>query len=92
MAIKSYSKREKKATNEISYEVIKNFGQLDSDSSMPKELRLIKWGDSDPKYDIRGWKTTDTGVERMTKGITFDAEELTSLYYILKEMMDGDDE
>lgn len=84
MAFKNYSSKEKK--EELNYKVIKKFGVLDSDSKMPKELRLISWGDNDPKYDIRGWSVNEDGTERMTKGITFDAEELQSLYEILKEM------
>lgn len=85
MAFKSYSTKTKK-TDELNYEVIEKFGVLDSDSKMPKELRLIKWGDNDPKYDIRGWGTNEDGSEKMTKGITFDAEELMSLFDILSEM------
>lgn len=84
MAFKNYSSKEKK--DELSYKVIEKFGQLDSDSKMPKELRLISWNGGDPKYDIRGWSVNEDGTERMTKGITFDAEELQSLYEILKEM------
>lgn len=84
MAFKNYSTKEKK--DEFNYEVIKKFGVLDSDSKMPKELRLISWNGGDPKYDIRGWSTNEDGTERITKGITLDAEELQSLYEILKEM------
>lgn len=84
MAFKSYSSKEKK--DELSYKVLKKFGVLDSDSKMPKELRLIAWGENEPKYDIRGWSVNEDGTERMTKGITFDAEELQSLYEILKQM------
>lgn len=84
MAFKNYSTKEKK--DELSYEVIEKFGVLDSDSKMPKELRLISWNGGDPKYDIRGWSVNEDGTERMTKGITLDAEELQSLYEILKEM------
>ena len=43
MAFKSYSTKEKK--DELNYKVIEKFGVLDSDSRMPKELRLISWND-----------------------------------------------
>lgn len=91
MAFKNYSTKEKKK-DELTYNVIEKFGVLDSDSKMPKELRLIAWGDGDPKYDIRGWSLNEDGTERMTKGITFDAEELYSLYEILKEMDEEEEE
>lgn len=85
MAIKKYSKAKEKK-NELSYEVIKKFGVLDSDSKMPKELRLISWNGSEPKYDLRGWGVDDEGNEKMTKGITLDGEELQSLLDILKQL------
>lgn len=84
MAFKSYSTKEKK--EELNYKVLEKFGTLDSDSKMPKELRLISWGGKEPKYDLRGWSTNEDGTEKMSKGITLDAEELQSLYEILKEM------
>lgn len=71
-------------TKEIKYEVIKKIGVLDSDSTMQKELRIIKWGDNDEKYDLRGWRTDKNGNEVCGKGITMDTEELASLYEILK--------
>lgn len=84
MAFKNYSTKEKK--DELNYKVIEKFGVLDSDSKMPKELRLISWNGKDPVYDLRGWTVDENGVEKMTKGITMDCEELQSLYEILKKM------
>lgn len=90
MAFKNYSTKEKK--DELNYKVIEKFGILDSDSKMPKELRLISWNGKDPVYDLRGWSVDENGVEKMTKGVTMDAEELQSLYEILKEMDDESEE
>lgn len=73
---------------EIKYEVIEKIGSLNSDSSMPKELRLISWNENEPKYDIRGWAVDKDGNEKMTKGIVLDQEELESLYEILKDMFE----
>ena len=83
---------QKQKKEELSYEVIEKFGVLDSDSKMPKELRLIKWGDNEPKYDIRGWSLNEDGTEKMTKGITLDSEELQSLFEILKKMDESEEE
>ena len=84
MAFKNYSTKEKK--EELNYKVIKKFGVLDSDSKMPKELRLISWNNGDPKYDLRPWGLNEDGTEKCGKGITLDGEELQSLYEILKEI------
>lgn len=76
-------------TKEIKYEVKEKLGTLDSDSTMPKELRIISWNSGPDKYDIRGWKQDNDGnYIKMTKGITFDREELYSLYEILKELFE----
>lgn len=83
MAFKNYGT---KKNEELKYEVLEKFGVLDSDSKMPKELRLIKWGDNAPKYDIRSWGVNEDGTEKMGKGITMDAEELQSLFDILTQM------
>ena len=85
MAFKNYGEAKKKDAG-INYKVLERFGELDSDSDAPKELRLISWNGSAPKYDLRGWYKDEDGNERMTKGITLDREELISLYEILKQM------
>lgn len=72
----------------ISYEVKNVLGKLDSDSTMPKELRLISWNNGPEKYDLRSWKTKDDGTETCGKGICMDREELYSLYEILKKMFE----
>lgn len=88
MAFKSYGSKKK---DELKYEVIEKFGALDSDSSMPKELRLISWNGNDPKYDLRPWGVNEDGTEKCGKGITLDAEELQSLLEILQEMNEEDE-
>ena len=77
-------------TKEIKYEVKEKIGTLDSDSTMPKELRLISWNGNEPRYDLRGWKMDKNGNELCGKGITLCYEELYSLYEILKGMFEED--
>lgn len=74
----------------ISYEVKGKIGTLDSDSIMPKELRLVSWNNGPDKYDLRSWKTKDDGSEICGKGLTLDREELFSLYEILKNLFEED--
>ena len=90
MGFKNYNT--KKKDNEIKYEVLKVFGTLDSDSKMPKQLRLISWNGKAPVYDLRGWGTDDEGNVTMTKGVTMDGEELQSLFDILTEMNEDESE
>lgn len=89
MGFKSYSNKKK---DELKYTVVEKIAVLDSDSPNPKELRVVAWGDNEPKYDIRNWKQNEDGTETPFKGITFDSEELYSLYEILKEMNDDGSE
>ena len=75
----------------ISYEVKEKVGTLDSDSTMPKELRIVSWNNGPDKYDLRSWKTKDDGSEVCGKGLTLDREELFSLYEILKNLFEEDE-
>ena len=77
-------------SKEIKYEVIKKIGTLDSDSTMPKELRIVKWGNNEEKYDLRSWRTNKNREEVCGKGCTLDYEELQSLYEILKGIFETD--
>lgn len=75
-------------TKEIKYEVKEKLGTLDSDSTMPKELRIISWNGGHDKYDLRSWRIDKDGNEVCGKGLTLDREELYSLYEILKKLFE----
>lgn len=69
---------------EIKYEIIKNIGVLSkSASGWAKELNLISWNDRDPKYDLRDWSADH---EKMGKGVTLSAEELSALKVLLNSI------
>ena len=66
------------------FEVVTKFRELSENAKgWKKELTLVSWNERDPKYDIREW---DPAHEKMTKGVTFTAEELIQLRDILNEM------
>lgn len=88
MGFKSYSSKKK---DELKFTVVEKIGVLDSDSPNPKELRVVAWGNNEPKYDIRNWKQNEDGTETPLKGLTFDQEELQSLFDILTEMNEEDE-
>lgn len=69
---------------EIKYEIEKEIAVISENyKGYKRELNLISWNGYPAKYDIRDW--TD-GHERMTKGLTFTAEELGKLRDILNEL------
>lgn len=57
-------------------------------SSYVKEINLVSWNGSDPKYDSRNWHP---GREKCEKGITLTEEEARVLMDALKEVF-GDEE
>lgn len=79
----------------ITYEVIKKLGLLNDSKTEPKELRIVSWNGAAPKMDIRPWKKNEDGTETAKSGITLSAEEIESLYSVLKmldEMPEDDSE
>ncbi len=67
--------------SEIKYEIIEKLGILsESTKGWTKELNLISWNGSTPKYDIRDWYPDH---EKMGKGITLTDEEAKKLKELL---------
>lgn len=66
---------------DIKYEIVETIGTLsESAKGWTKELNLISWNGSVPKYDIRDWAPNH---EKMGKGITLSEKEIQ----ILKELL-----
>ncbi len=62
-------------------EIVKKIEVLSTAASgWAKELNLISWNDREPKYDIRVWSADH---EKMGKGVTLTAEELSALKELL---------
>lgn len=71
----------------ITFEIIKQLGVIsESPTGWKKELNIVKWGDGEPKYDIRDW---DEEHMRMSRGITLHEEEAIKLGELLAEMQRG---
>ncbi|WP_093728084.1 YdbC family protein [Terribacillus halophilus] len=67
---------------ELSYEIVKELGVISvSPKGWQKELNLISWNGREPKYDIRDWAPDH---EKMGKGITLSAEEVSTLRGLLQ--------
>lgn len=52
-----------------------------------KELNLVSWNCAEPKYDIREWNADHS---KMSRGVTFTAEEFEKLAAILQEWEGGE--
>ena len=67
---------------DIKYEIVETIGTLsESAKGWTKEINLISWNGSAPKYDIRDWAPNH---EKMGKGITLSDKEIQRL----KELLD----
>jgi len=61
---------------ELKCEILETLAELPESKGYHLELNLVKWGDNDPKYDLRRWNEDRS---RMLKGITLTKEELMIL-------------
>lgn len=70
--------------DDFKYEVLEDYKIAERKNNVTLRLRLIKWNDGEPKYDLRTWKETEDG-EKCFKGISFDGEELQALINLFKD-------
>ena len=63
--------------NEISYEIVKRIGVINSyPTGWSKEINLVSWNEGSPKYDIRDWAPDH---EHMSRGAALTEQELARL-------------
>ena len=67
---------------DLKCEIMETYIEFPENNGYHLELDLVKWGDNDPKYDLRRWNADRS---KMTKGITLTKDELM----ILKEKLGG---
>lgn len=72
------------AKDELSFEIIKDFGSF-GEGKWQKHLTLTKWGDNEPKYDLRPWNEDMT---KMGKGVTLDSSDLFDLLDLIEDALD----
>lgn len=69
--------------DDMKFEITQHFGVMkERKNGWKKELNKVKWGDNDPKWDIREWNEEHN---KMSKGITLSEEEASKLSQILKQ-------
>ena len=64
-------------------EILETFIEFPESRGYHLELNLVKWGENEPKYDLRRWNDDRS---KMTKGITLTKEELLTLQYELSNI------
>ncbi|WP_406616718.1 YdbC family protein [Mycoplasmopsis adleri] len=68
---------------EITNKIERTIGTISlTNGGYKKELNLISWNGSEPKYDIRDWSEDHA---RSSKGITLTLEELKKLHELITE-------
>lgn len=73
-------------TDDIKFEITEELGVLsESAKGWTKELNLISWNGGAPKYDLRDWAPNH---EKMSKGITLNADEAQELYKLLSKIVE----
>lgn len=76
-------KENRKMNKEVTFEIIKQVGVLEEfQTGWTKELNIISWNGSKPKYDIRDW---DENHERMSRGITLSEEQMKNLIELMMD-------
>lgn len=69
---------------DIKYEITEKYGVISTSSrGWNKELNLVKWGEYDPKFDLREWAPD---YSKMGKGITLTKAEAIALRDLLSSL------
>lgn len=68
---------------DIVFEIVESIGPIKAfKNGWTKELNLVSWNNTDPKYDIREW---DEDHEKMGRGITLRPDEMQTVVDLLKD-------
>ena len=75
--------------NEIVVEIKESLGVIRKNGNgWTRELNIVSWNGSVPRYDIREWSPDHT---RMTRGITLTRDELDTITQLFKSHTEGDE-
>lgn len=68
---------------DFNYEIVEHIATLSKSEGktamLTKEINLVSFNGSEPKYDIRTWQHIEGADPKMLKGITLDKEEFEAL-------------
>ncbi|KAA0119559.1 hypothetical protein FKX92_03215 [Streptococcus sanguinis] len=80
------SSRQPKKDNDqpVHFRVVEHIAILsENEKGWRKELNLVSWNDSEPKYDIRSWKDD---YSQVGKGVTLFEDEIIILGKVLQQL------
>ena len=60
------------------YEILEHLGTVGN-----KALKIVKWGNGQPKYDLRQWRYGEDGLMMPGKGVTLTKQEAKELMELL---------
>ena len=64
-------------SSELTFQIVEHIGTINKfGNGWTKELNIVSWNNSEPKYDLREWDETHT---RMSRGITLRESEMKAL-------------
>ena len=87
MTYQTYRGESEEQMSDIVYVIKKQIGVIETyPTGWRKELNLISWNDSTPKYDLRDWAPDH---HHMSRGVTLTPDEAKCLYEILKKEFEG---
>ena len=66
------------------FDVIEDLGSIGNNG---KSLKVIKWGNNQPKYDFRSWRRDEAGNLLPGKGITFTKAEARDLIEAIEKVL-----
>lgn len=72
--------------DKLEFSIIKDFGSF-GEGKWQKHLTLIKWGNNEPKFDIRPW---NDDMSKMGKGVTLDDADLFDLMTLIESALDNE--
>lgn len=72
---------ERPEKDEFRFEIVREIGAISEGyRGWHKELNSVRWGDHEPKYDLREWSPDHL---KMGKGVTLSESELRALKALL---------
>lgn len=78
---KEIVKKKSAKVQEVKYEIVKELAKVEVSKNWDIVMSLVKWGDKEPKYEIRRWKKDGT----VGKGVTFTKDQIKEFIKIIKE-------
>ena len=68
----------------MKFEIIDQIAVISRRGTWSLELNVVKWGEHDPKYDLRTWNDDHS---KCSRGITLNEEEARTLMIAIGDML-----